>query len=142
LEGVLERLGTVHDARFDAEERQILEPLSKNDAKAFESGHMRLGRLLGYDAGNESSSGAPDPWWIVDEGMCFVFEDHSDGKPGVPLSVKKARQASTHPDWVRQELPVSGDAEIIPVLVSPVTSIDKGAQPHLASASADLPRSR
>jgi hypothetical protein len=131
LESRLEKLGTVHDRRFDREEREILDNLAQREAKKFERGHELLGRMLGYDAGNKESSAAPDPWWIVDETFCFIFEDHSNAEPDSTLGADKTRQAVSHPKWVHAELAVRDDATVIPVLISPVLEVDRGAVPHL-----------
>jgi Type III restriction enzyme, res subunit/Helicase C-terminal domain len=131
LELTLETLGISHDQRYAEEEGFILNNLSLADADKFEEAHMRLGRLLGFDAGNKDTSGAPDPWWIVDDDLCFIFEDHSDGKEGASVKVNKARQAATHPNWVRENLPLSQSATIASVLVSPAQVADLDALPHL-----------
>ncbi len=131
LEMVLERLGMSHDQKFAEEERFILDNLSSSASVKFEEAHVRLGHLLGFEAGNKETTGAPDPWWIVDDDLCFIFEDHSDGKSGSSLNVNKARQASTHPNWVRENLPLSKSATVVSVLVSPVRVADTDALPHL-----------
>jgi hypothetical protein len=132
LEGVLEELGTTHDRRYDAEEAFILNRLLQSeDGRAFEEGHERLGRLLGFDVGNSDDEGAPDPWWVVDESLCFVFEDHAEGKKDTRFSVNKARQAASHPNWIRSELELDNDAEIISVVITPCSKTTNGAVPHL-----------
>jgi hypothetical protein len=105
--------------------------LDQNDAKLFEAGHELLGRFLGYDAGNRNDTASPDPWWMANSGLCIIFEDHSDADPANSLSVDKARQACTHPNWVKANLPVDKDARIVPVLVTPVKVADDAALPHL-----------
>ncbi len=131
LEGVLEQLGTTHDRRFDTEEREILTALLQPaDGKAFEAGQVRLGNLLGYEADNSHSDAAPDPWWIADD-MIFVFEDHSEAEEATVLSPTKARQAASHPNWVRENLKPPLTAEIIPVLITPCTTTTRGAIPSL-----------
>jgi len=134
IEGILDKLGTVHDRKYDAEEAQILENILQNDdGVKFEDGHERLGRLLGYDAGNSKKEGAPDPWWIVDDSFCFVFEDHAEGGGDTIFSVKKARQAASHPDWIKEELKskFGENVEIVPVLITSCTKTNRGAIPHL-----------
>jgi hypothetical protein len=132
LEEVLENLGTTHDRRYDAEEASILDKiLQDKDGHLFESGHEQLGRLLGFQAGNSNDEGAPDPWWMVDESLCLVFEDHAEAKSATRLSVNKARQAASHPNWIRSNLNLNNDAEIVPVLITPCSSTSKGAIPHL-----------
>jgi len=135
MESVLESLGTMHDWAYAKEEKEILEGLSSSDAAPFERAHERLGRLLGYDAGNHNSTGAPDPWWVVDSHLCLVFEDHSDGKADTSLGVNKARQVATHPNWIRSNLSLAKDAEIVSVLISPVKKADKDALAHLKGVS-------
>ena len=131
LEKTLEKIGTLHSQKFDETEKLIRENLLASDNTQFELGQTELGKLLGYEAGNKESNGAPDPWWIADENLCFIFEDHSDGKLTSSLNVTKARQVCTHPNWVRTNLPIASGATILPVLVTPVTKADRDAIPHL-----------
>jgi DEAD/DEAH box helicase len=132
LELVLEELGTIHDRKYDAEERDILAAiLQSKDGTAFEGGHERLGKLLGYTAGNSTDDAAPDPWWIADDTICFVFEDHAEGKKDSVFSARKARQAVSHPDWLRENLQLSEHTEIIAVVITPCTIAAKGAIPTL-----------
>jgi hypothetical protein len=131
LEGVLERLGTRHNRKFAQEEKFILDNLESGNSAQFEAAHVKLGELLGFEAGNAETSGAPDPWWIVDESLCFIFEDHSDASPDSNLHLEKARQIATHPNWVRENLNLTVAARIVPVLVTPVHYADSDALPHL-----------
>jgi hypothetical protein len=131
MEGILDQLGTIHDRKFDAEERAILDSLMQSDSgTVFESGQERLGLLLGYDAGNSSDDAAPDPWWIAEK-VVFVFEDHSEGRATTVFSATKARQAASHPDWIREHLNLPASAEIIPVIITPCTTTTSGAVPSL-----------
>lgn len=132
METVLENMGTIHDRKYDAEENAILTAiLQDSDGIAFEEGHRRLGVVLGYAAGNSNEDAAPDPWWIADDSLCFVFEDHGEGKSDTVFSVRKARQAASHPEWMRDNVPESSAAEIVPILITPCTSTTKGAVPSL-----------
>lgn len=132
LETVLDSLGTIHDRKYDAEEKAIMEAILQNkDGKLFEAGQERLGRLLGYNASNSDDDAAPDPWWIADDTICFVFEDHAEGDPATVFSARKARQAASHPDWIRENLGLSTATEIISVVITPCTKTTKGAVPSL-----------
>ena len=86
--------------------------------------------MLGFDAGKEESDGSPDPWWISGK-FCFVFEDHAGATPGSALDVTKARQAFSHPNWMKEKDLLAGDMESVSVLVTPVSSAREGAMPHL-----------
>jgi hypothetical protein len=46
-------------------------------------------------------------------------------------SVTKARQAASHPEWIRNNLPQLAQAEIIGVLITPCKRTTKGAIPSL-----------
>ena len=131
LEALFDNLGTLTDYKYDKFEAEVRSKLDKNDANVFEEGHEKLGKLLGYDAGNRNDSGSPDPWWMANGTLCLIFEDHSDASPENSLAVNKARQVCTHPNWVRETLPVEQDAKVVPVLVTPVMVADEAALPHL-----------
>ncbi len=131
FESQLEQLGNSHDGRFAQLEKVIMDGLIPKESPTFEDAHMRLGKLLGYDADKIEDTGSPDPYWIVDDTMCFVFEDHAGAKETSALDVTKARQAATHDNWMRANTPIRSDATIIKVLVTPVTKFDVNALPHL-----------
>lgn len=131
LEVVLDSLGTMHDQKYAKEEKDILDGIAESDKAHFEKAHERLGHLLGFESGNKETTGAPDPWWIIDEELCIIFEDHSNAKENATIDVTKARQAATHPNWVRANLSLAPDARIIPILVTPAVKADTDALPHL-----------
>lgn len=131
IESNLENLGTAHDRKFDQEEKFIAENIMQNESSKFETAHERLGTMLGFKAGKEESKGSPDPWWILHDELCLVFEDHSNGDRAGSLDVTKARQAASHPNWIRERVPLAKAAHIIPVLVTPVAVADKEGMPHL-----------
>jgi hypothetical protein len=131
MEIFLEGLGVRHDGNFEIKEKEILDGIMASEAVQFETAQVKLGEILGYIAGNREANGSPDPWWQVDKNFCFIFEDHSNAQETSSLDVTKARQAFTHPNWVYENLSVSQDATIVPVLVTPVRKADSDALPHL-----------
>jgi hypothetical protein len=132
VESMLSNLGTVNERKYANYEKEILEGLSGE--KYFENSQKNLGELLGFNCGKKESDGSPDPWWISGE-ICFVFEDHAGAKDTTILDATKARQASSHPAWMRENVIYSSKAEIIPVLVTPVKKASQGAWPHLDDVS-------
>lgn len=134
IEAVLTEIGLLHDRKLVQREKQILEGLASEDAKQFEGAHRLLGDLLGFKAGKVEGEGTPDPWWIIGD-LCFVFEDHSNGKAGSSLNVEKARQAASHPNWMRANVEESKECQILAVLVTPVTLVRKAARPHLGNVA-------
>lgn len=134
VEAVLAQLGTVHDRSYAQREKTILEGLASKEKGPFEQAHRLLGELIGFDSGKEEIDGSPDPWWIAGE-ICFVFEDHAGAQDRSAIDVTKARQASSHPNWMRDHVEACANAEIIPVLVTPVSKAKEGALPHLTDVS-------
>jgi hypothetical protein len=134
IEMSFEKLGLVHNRKYDKEEKYILENIINNkNSESFENAQVHLGQFLGYEAGNKETNGAPDPWWKVSDKICFVFEDHSEAKDDSILSITKARQVATHPNWIKDNIKLAGDALIIPVLITPVKKVNGDAFPHLSN---------
>ena len=130
VETVLEEFGITHDRKFTRTEKEIIDGLSSKHKGPFEQAHKSLGRLLGFESGNEETDGSPDPWWIVGN-LCFVFEDHAGAQDESALDVKKARQVSSHPAWMKANIEGCASADILAVLVTPVSKVKPGAVPHL-----------
>lgn len=129
LEAQLVKLGTLHNRGFSAREKAIREGLEDGDR--FEQAQVLLGEHLGFSAGKQESDASPDPWWIVG-GVALVFEDHANAKGDTAvIDATKARQAASHPDWLREHVAASAGALIQPVLVTPAKKAKDGAIPHL-----------
>ena len=133
LESLFDSLGTLTDSKYERFEADVRAKLAQDDHKSFEEGHAKLGKLLGYESGNRNNQGSPDPWWTANDSFCFIFEDHSESKSTSTLSVEKARQVCTHPNWAKENLDLSEKAEIHAVLVTRVTTADTAALTHLKS---------
>jgi hypothetical protein len=130
LEIHLEKLGTLHNREFSARENAIREGLGQGNN--FEQAQVLLGEHLGFSAGKLENDASPDPWWIVG-GIALVFEDHANAKGDTSvIDATKARQAASHPDWMRANVPASVGAQIQSVLVTPAKKAKQGAMPHLS----------
>jgi hypothetical protein len=121
-------MGTVNNSKFEKKVAQIMSGLGH--ASTFESAHVELGTLLGFTAGNDSSDAAPDPWWLGEK-LGVVFEDHADGQNTTIFGATKARQAASHPKWIKVNVPGTGAMEISPILITPCVQVKKGAVPQL-----------
>lgn len=130
LEAQLAKLGTLHNRAFSAHEKKIREGLK--DKEQFEHAQVLLGEHLGFLAGKREIDASPDPWWIVGN-LALVFEDHAGAQgPEAVVDATKARQAGSHPDWMREHVPEAAGASIQPVIVTPAKKATAGAMPHLA----------
>ena len=132
LETYLDSLGILHNRMFAAREEEIRGGLA--GASNFERAQELLGLHLGFAAGKEVSDASPDPWWTIGD-LVIVFEDHAGAQSDAIIDATKARQAASHPDWVREYLPVPATATIVPVLVTPATRAREGAMPSLSKVS-------
>lgn len=128
LEAHLHKLGTVHNRAFSAREKQIRVGIATGET--FEGAQVLLGEHLGFEAGKKEEDASPDPWWRIGE-FAIVFEDHANAGAEAVIDATKARQAASHPDWLREHVPGTATANIQTVLVSPAGKAKKGAMPHL-----------
>lgn len=128
LETALLAMGTTSDRSFEKLAKRILRNLG--GPETFEEGQRELGELLGFVAGNDESDAAPDPWWLG-ETRGIVFEDHANGNPTTILGAEKAKQAAMHPEWVRENVPGTGDLDFSTILVTPCIKAGIGAKPAL-----------
>lgn len=124
----LTRLGKTHDREFVKLEQKLLTNLRV--PALFEEAQVLLGNLMGFIAGKREEEGSPDPWWISGND-CIVFEDFVNTTPEGSLDVTKARQASSHPDWMKANVPQSVGCNFIPTLVTPAKNIRSAAIPHV-----------
>ena len=140
LEAKLISLGIVSEYKFEEEIRVIIENLSKTGDKEsaiFEEGHKRLGSLLGYESDNVETTAAPDPFWILNDDFCIVFEDHSPKSPQTSsIGVGKVMQAeSQHPTWIKNNISsLRTNPEIISVMVSSCKTIEHDAKTFASEA--------
>ena len=134
LESTLATLGTTYERRYSVREKEIIEGLASSDTTEFENAHKLLGTMLGFEADNKETDGAPDPWWISAD-LCLVFEDHSGASESTAIDVYKARQAASHPAWMRDNVAAAAKADILPVLITPATTVREAAASHLGDVS-------
>ena len=132
LEAQLQKLGTLHNRDFSSRERDIREGLKSG--KDFEAAQVLLGQHVGFAAGKRETDASPDPWWQAGD-VVIVFEDHANAGADAVIDAKKARQAASHPDWVREHVPGAASATIRSVLITPAEKAKEGAAPHLSRVS-------
>ncbi|WP_326914814.1 DEAD/DEAH box helicase [Sphingopyxis chilensis] len=121
-------MGTVNNSKFEKKVSEILAGLAQSNT--FESAHVDLGTLLGFTAGNDNSDAAPDPWWLGEK-LGVVFEDHADGQDTTIFGATKARQAASHPKWIKANVAGTEAMDLVPILVTPCVQAKKGAAPQL-----------
>lgn len=121
-------MGTATNSKFEKMVAKILKGLQVSET--FEEAQVELGTVLGFSAGNDESDAAPDPWWLGDK-IGIVFEDHEAGSETTVFGATKARQASSHPKWIKKKVPGTDSMDIFAVLVTPCVEAKSGADPQL-----------
>ena len=109
----------------------ILDDLKSLDGKAFERGHKELGELLGFISVNPNSTGAPDPYWIINESNIVVSEDKIYEEKGQVKAVPicDVSEAGRHQTWiVEHEKRISKDANVYTILITNSANIDEDAR--------------
>lgn len=122
------KMGTATNHKFEKKMAKISESLI--DKKTFEAALVELGEALGFTAGNDESDAAPDPWWLGHK-TGIVFEAHAGGEDETVFGANKARQASTHPKWIKKKVPGTAEMDIKPILITPCVKAKSGADPVL-----------
>lgn len=115
----------------DSQSAEAIRQFYAEHGKVFERGHKELGKLLGYISENPDSTGAPDPYWIINENNVIVSEDKIYEEKaqikGVPIS--DVSEAGRHHAWiVEHEKRISKDANIYTILITNSKSIDEDAR--------------
>lgn len=131
LENLFNKIGTRNPFEIDKKIKAVRDGIIIDESIVFEKAQVSLGLLVGYDAGKREEDSSPDPWWLVNERLGFVFEDYTGGKETSAVSTTKARQASTHEVWLKEYLPIDKDATIYTFLVGKIHRCIPSAIPHL-----------
>ncbi len=129
LENVFTLLPTAQ--KLEKRIKKILDDLNSLDGKVFERGHKELGELLGYISHNPSSTGAPDPYWIINENNVVVSEDkiYEEKEQIKSIPISDVSEAGRHCVWILEhEKRILKDANIYTVLITNSTSIEDDAR--------------
>ena len=129
LENVFTSLPTAQ--KLEKRIKKILDDLNSLDGKVFERGHKELGELLGYISHNPSSTGAPDPYWIINENIVVVSEDkiYEEKEQIKSIPISDVSEAGRHCVWILEhEKRILKDANIYTVLITNSTSIEDDAR--------------
>ena len=129
LENVFTSLPTAQ--KLEKRIKKILDDLNSLDGKVFERGHKELGELLGYISHNPSSTGAPDPYWIINENNVVVSEDkiYDEEEQIKSIPISDVSEAGRHCVWILEhEKRILKDANIYTVLITNSTSIEDDAR--------------
>ena len=111
--------------------KSILNDLNSLDGKKFERGHKGLGELLGFISENPNSTGAPDPYWIINENNVVVSEDkiYEEKEQVKNIPISDVSEAGRHQAWIiEHEKRITKSAKIYTILITNSSGIDEEAR--------------
>lgn len=131
IENVFTSIPTLQ--KMEKKIKSILEDLNSLNGKNFETGHEELGKLLGFISENPNSTGAPDPYWIINENNVVVSEDkiyeEKNQIKNVPIS--DVSEAGRHQPWIiEHEKRIAKGANIYTILITNSSGIDDDARTY------------
>ena len=129
IENVFSSIPTLQ--KMEEKINSILNNLKSLNGNKFERGHKEFGELLGFISENPNSTGAPDPYWIINENNLVVSEDkiyeEKESVKKVPIS--DVSEAGRHRAWiVEHERRITKNANVYTVLITNSTGIDDDAR--------------
>ena len=129
IESVFSSIPTLQ--KMEEKIKSILNNLKSLDGNKFEIGHKEFGELLGFISENPNSTGAPDPYWIINENNLVVSEDkiYEEKEPVKKVPISDVSEAGRHRAWiVEHERRITKSANIYTVLITNSTGIDDDAR--------------
>lgn len=129
IESVFTSMPTLQ--KIEKKIESILRDLNSPNGNEFERGHKGLGELLGFISENPNSTGAPDPYWIINENNLVVSEDkiyeEKDQVKKVPIS--DVSEAGRHKAWIiEHEKRITKDVNVYTILITNSDGIDDDAR--------------
>ena len=81
--------------------------------------NLHIGKLLGFISENPSSNAAPDPYWVSNDNVVFVFEDKFYENEDEDIVIEHIRQAASHKEWILSNIPkLKKEAMIIQIMIT------------------------
>ncbi len=117
-------------AKFEKNMKRYHDYIQAIDADNFDRALTELGKMLGFDAEKPNGQAVPDSVWRLGDEYVLLFESKSEETPEHGISVSTCRQAQGHKDWQSAHPFFTQYAEVITIVVSPRTLLDKSAEPH------------
>ena len=129
IESVFSSIPTAQ--KMEKKINSILNDLNSLDGNKFERGHKEFGELLGFISENPKSTGAPDPYWIINENNLVVSEDkiYEEKEQVKKIPISDVSEAGRHRAWiVEHERRITKSANVYTVLITNSTGIDDDAR--------------
>lgn len=129
----------IFGSRFEREVGQAINDLQATDHRQFHRGLKVLGEMLGFRAELPGGEGDPDCIWSIGSELHVVYEAKSEHTASDAIGINDVRQAQSHEDWVRKHRSCDSRTRIVPIIVSPRTSVSAKAVAYAKSLCHVLP---
>jgi hypothetical protein len=129
IENVFSSIPTLQ--KMEEKIKSILNNLKSLDGNKFERGHKEFGELLGFISENPNSTGAPDPYWIINENNLVVSEDkiYEEKEQVKKVPISDVSEAGRHRAWiVEHERRITRSANVYTVLITNSSGVDDDAR--------------
>jgi hypothetical protein len=97
-------------------------------ATPFELGLQILGELLGFESVRPNERADPDGVWRDEDRQWILFEAKTEVQADKPISAEEIRQATTHRQWVLNQLGWDGPEQTATVIVTRQQAADEDAR--------------
>lgn len=128
-EQVSDALGSLgfSGSKFETYVQSTLELLSQDEARPFEQGLQRLGKLLGFDSPALTENADPDAVWTVYPDFRIVIEAKSNESDTGGVAISSIREATGHASW-RSGANAVQPNDILVVLMGHRTKLEEDAR--------------
>jgi hypothetical protein len=134
IDSLLQQWG-ISGGRFAKKLTEIQRNIENTKFNSFENGLAILGKMLGAQTHQWQEDGAPDGLWMFGDWCAFVFEAKTEEKPHKGISLDTVTQAGRHEVRTRADKLIPTFMPCFTVVISPRTTLDKLALPHLKEIS-------
>jgi hypothetical protein len=129
LNTLLEELG-IQGRKFQRRISELQQFIAATSPDQFHQGLEWLGKLLGANSKQWTTSGAPDGCWQFGTWFAAVFEAKTEEFSAGHIALKTVRQAATHERTAKRDKTVPQSTATVTVIISPRDTLAKDAAPH------------
>lgn len=116
--------------KFEDRITSFIKDINNDEYKAFHRGLKVLGELLGFEAENPTSNGAPDCVWSLEDMIHIAHEAKTEGGADGTIGINDVRQVESHVNWVKSNRTSTSETTILCLIETVRETLSKDALPH------------
>ena len=128
IEHFLKNVG-INGIKFEKHVKEILDLIKSDEAKKFEKGLDKLGKVLGFETIYASGDTVPDGVWYLRDNF-YAFEAKTEEKEENPIYSDACRKAEGHKKWLREKKSLQDNVLINAIMISHKSTIREDAVPQ------------